>query len=45
MVRMFTMSWFPSWQAYSNISSSVRVIGISALQGRIQDVGSSTVNS
>ena len=45
MLRMFSMSRLPSWQAYSNMSSSVLSIGNSALQALVHDVGSSTVNS
>ena len=38
------MSWLPSWQAYSYIGPSVAISGTSALHGRSQVAGSSTVN-
>src|SRR5262245_54355094 len=42
--RTPTMLELPSWQAYSYISSWFFHIGISTVQGRRNDDGSSTVN-
>lgn len=43
-LKLFTIPQLPSWQAYSKIGPLILVIGISALQGRAQVAGSSTVN-
>ena len=43
--RMFPMSWFPSWQAYSYRRWSLRAMGMDTVQGFVQTVGSVIVHS
>ena len=43
--RIPSIPMLPSWQAYSNMGSSLSIRGIRTVQGRVQTVGSVTVSS